>query len=225
MVTEELKLKGGPKALTRLLQRSRVLVFDFDGTLVDSTEIKGKAFENCFRSFPNRLEEILAYCRGNNHTVRTEKFRWVYEKILGLPYTPEIERQLGRTFEACTTRQIVQAPEIPGAEGFLRARQGRQTLVLLYSTPHEILLEILEGKGWRPLFSMVRGAPVVKAEFLLGFMRRESLAPGEMVFFGDTPEDAEAARKAGCPFVAVRSAPAAGGEGASIHDFREIADE
>ena len=47
---------------------AKALVFDFDGTLVDSNAIKWKAFEACFDRFPDRREEILSYCRGNNHT-------------------------------------------------------------------------------------------------------------------------------------------------------------
>ena len=187
-----------------MLEGSRALLFDFDGTLVDSNRIKWKAFEACFNRFPERREEILAYCRANNHTTRYEKFRWVYEKILRLPYGPERERELSGIFESRSTEQIIEAPEIPGAEGFLRSRKGKHVLGLLSSTPHPILLEILSRRGWSGYFDVIQGAPVDKAEFLRRFLVERGIRADEAVFFGDTLEDAQAAKEAGWKFVTVR---------------------
>lgn len=199
---------------------AKVIFFDFDGTLVDSNRIKWAAFERCFSGFPERFEEIMEYCRGNNHTTRLEKFRWVYERILRLPYTPELEGRLSRQFEESTTEQIIRAPEIPGAEEFLRDQAAFRTLGLLSSTPHDILLRILSGRGWSGYFRVVRGAPVDKRVFLRSYLQESGLRPEEVFFFGDTPEDREAARGAGWPFVAVR--PPQDWEGVPrIADYRE----
>lgn len=211
----------GSLAAWRILETARVLLFDFDGTLVDSNAIKWRAFERCFSDFPDRLQEIMTYCRGNNHTTRTEKFRWVYEAILRLPYTAEVERRLCRVFEEASTEPIVEAPEIPGASAFLRSRAGGQVLGVLSSTPHEILLAILSRRGWSPYFRVIRGAPVRKAEFLRETAQEERLRPGEGVFLGDTPEDAAAAVEAGWSFIAVRSEELAQGGEPFLPDYRE----
>lgn len=200
---------------------AKALVFDFDGTLVDSNAIKWKAFEVCFDRFPAYREEILSYCQANNHTTRYEKFRWVYERILKLPYNPVVEEQLSRLFEEQSTRQIVEAPEIPGAAAFLKRRKGKQALVLLSSTPQPILLKILAGRGWESLFDEVRGAPVDKTAFLEEFLVRKSLRREEVLFFGDTSEDADAARRAGWSFVAVRPTKKELTEGEWVADLRE----
>ncbi len=189
-----------PLAVKELLKKSRMLVFDFDGTLVDSVPIKLKAFDRCFEKFPEHREKIRAYCHGNNHAPRWEKFKYVYEEILRLPYTPEIEQELHRCFERETTEQIARAPALPGAEQFLeRIRSGYRT-ALLSSTPHEILLRILEKRGWSGRFDEVRGAPVNKAAWLRE-LEGKGFPASEVLFFGDTPEDAQAARDAGCDFI------------------------
>lgn len=186
------------------LLRARCLVFDFDGTLVDSNPIKGRAFQRCFEEVSKRQrEEILAYCRNHNHTPRWDKFRYAYEEVLKLPFTPEVEARLLARFDEETTRQIIQAPEIPGASEFLDRVQGRFRTALLSSTPHEVLLTILEGRGWRNFFQTVQGAPVDKARWLKRFCRRHRLKREEALFWGDTEEDAQAAKEAGCRFVAV----------------------
>ena len=186
----------------QLLKRSRMLVFDFDGTLVDSVPIKFRAFDRCFEEFPEQREAIRAYCHGNNHTPRWEKFRHVYEQILRRPYTPQIEREMHERFERETTEQISRAPALPGASEFLERVRPRYRTALLSSTPHGILLEILEKRGWGSRFDEVQGAPVNKASWLLGLKDR-GFSPEQVLFFGDTPEDAAAAREAGCGFLFV----------------------
>lgn len=186
------------------LPGARMLVFDFDGTLVDSNRIKQRAFETCFAGpeFRDRRAEILSYCAGNHHAPRGEKFRHVVERILGRPYTPEAERRLHDSFERETTEEIIRAPEIPGASEFLaQARLSHRTAVLS-STPHPILLAILERRGWSGRFDRIQGAPVDKTEWLRQ-LHTKGFSMDQILFFGDSPEDAQAAEKAGCRFLRV----------------------
>lgn len=201
------------------LRNARALVFDFDGTLVDSNPIKRHAFAACFAEWPGRLDEILAYCWHHHHVPRDEKFRYVFEQILGRPYTPQSAARLHQRFEDATTTQIIAAPEIPGATALLRRIAGTHLTALLSSTPQETLLAILEGRGWRTWFTDVQGAPVEKAEWLRTFRDGHGLSASEMLFFGDTPEDADAAAAADCPFIHVGMDPALAGEGRCLPNF------
>lgn len=205
-----------------IIARAQALVFDFDGTLVDSNPIKWRGFELCFADFPDRLEEIMAYCRGYNHTPRWGKFRYVYERILGLPYTPEVERALLTRFAEETTRQIIEAPEIPGVTGFLAVVSRSHMTAVLSSTPHETLLHILKQRGWRGYFKVMQGAPVDKAAWLKGFRAEHGFRGDAVVFFGDAREDALAVQAAGCAFIAVGNG-ASPPDGPSLTDFAKLA--
>jgi phosphoglycolate phosphatase-like HAD superfamily hydrolase len=200
-------------------------VFDFDGTLVDSNPLKQQAFAQCFSQFPERLEAILAYCRGHHHVPRGEKFRHVYEQILDLPYTPDAAAALHERFDAETTRQIIQAPEIRGATPFLQRMSRQRATALLSSTPHETLVHIVEQRGWRGYFTEIRGAPVDKTAWLRRLREGQGLAGHAIVFFGDTGEDAEAAAAAGCTFIAVGADVALDADGPSIPDFMSLLDD
>ncbi len=190
--------------LAECLHGARALIFDFDGTLVDSNPIKRQAFEVCFAEFPERREEILAYCWGHQHIARGDKFRHVYERILGLPYTETIARRLFDRFEAATTRQVIDAPEIRGAVAFLETvRDGPALTALLSSTWHEALMQILQGRGWLRFFHTIQGSPVDKARWIATLRERHGWTREQVVFFGDTGEDAAAAVTGGCVFVAV----------------------
>lgn len=187
----------------RLLEHSKALVFDFDGTLVDSNAIKRRAFATCFAAYPDRLEEIMAYCNGHNHIHRVVKFRHVFEKILELSYPPELEKQMLERYAAETTGQVAAAPEIPGATAFLKAMSARHEIALLSSTPHEFLLPILEKRGLKKYFRAIQGAPVDKKVWLENYVGSREFPKAGVLFFGDSSEDARAAKEAGIPFVGV----------------------
>ena len=209
--------------LAETIRRATGLVFDFDGTLVDSNLIKWKGFEACFSGFPKRFEEIMAYCRGNNHTPRWDKFRHVYERILGLPYTPEDERRLSRVFEEATTQKIVQTPEIPSAEQFLRRVAGTHWIALLSATPDPILAQILKDREWTGIFREVQGAPVLKSSWLRELRGRKRWGLEDLLFFGDTPEDADAAWAAGCLFVKVGPVTEIPMDSFTIPNYKQLA--
>lgn len=197
-------------------------MFDFDGTLVDSNGIKRRAFESCFRDLKRRRREVIAYCVDHPHLTRTEKFGHVYEKIIGLPYSRKIEEKLRGRFEAGTTRQIVRAAAIPGAEEFLALGCRERLCGILSTTPHPILLHILRERGWEQFFRVVRGAPVQKEAWLERFRRRRRLKPSELIYFGDSPEDARAASEAGCLFIGLRDIRLRGKGLGHWNDFRGI---
>jgi len=194
------------------LKAAKALVFDFDGTLVDSNEIKWSGFEHVFSEYPQQIPEISAYCRANNHTIRGEKFRYVCERILRIEYTPELEQSLHERYAAYTTDGVARAPEIPGAFEFLQKVADRPK-ALLSSTPQAIILEILERKGWQSMFNPVQGAPIVKRDWLTQYRLANGYAARDILFFGDTGEDEVSAREAGCLFVRV---------GVTIRDFRDL---
>jgi beta-phosphoglucomutase-like phosphatase (HAD superfamily) len=186
-----------------LLQMAKAVVLDFDGTLVDSNTIKRQAFDVCFSEFPEFMPAIQTYCYSHNHTPRWEKFRYVYEQILKRPYTPEINTELHRRYEAATTSQIIAAPEIPGAGAFLQHLCSKPAVAVVSSTPQDILQHILRSRRWDRYFHVIQGAPVDKAAWLREYAQKNPWAKEERLFFGDTQEDARASKAADWAFVAV----------------------
>jgi phosphoglycolate phosphatase len=204
--------------ILQAIRSSKGVVFDFDGTLVDSNEIKRQGFDFVFADYPDRMAEIREYCYSFNHTMRGEKFRHVTEQILGLRYTPELDRLCHERYASFTTDSVATAPEIPGAAAFVKSLSSYRP-ALLSSTPTTILLQILERRGWRSLFPVVQGAPIDKRVWLKDFQRALSCRPEQLVFFGDTDEDEASGRLSGCTFVRVGRDPTHAGE-LAIPDFR-----
>lgn len=61
----------------------KAIIFDFDGVIIESAEIKTDAFRTLFAGYPDMLPEIIAHHQKNSGISRYKKFRYIYEKILG----------------------------------------------------------------------------------------------------------------------------------------------
>lgn len=200
--------------IREILESTPTLVLDFDGTLVDSNQIKIEAFAATFSEYEDRLHEIMAYCSALHHTPREEKFRHVCTKILKVPYTTGLREKFLKKYADHTTAQVIAAPEIPGGLRFLKRFSAEKKLSLLSSTPQDILVSILEARGMKEYFQTVRGAPVNKTDWLKPYA-------GKAIFFGDTLQDAASAREAGVVFVGVAN-PQLKQEGYFINNFKEL---
>jgi len=189
--------------IPNLLENKTTIIFDFDGTLVDSNSIKYEAFEKCFEEYEEYFDAIMNYCRKHHHTPRHMKFKFAFKEIMGVTYTKEIENKMLKTFDLETTKKIIKTPEISGAVKFLNTVSGSYHMILLSSTPHDKLLYILETRGLDKYFDTIQGSPVNKAAWIKKYLNNSQIDPRKTLFFGDTLEDAEASKKAGCPFIAV----------------------
>jgi phosphoglycolate phosphatase-like HAD superfamily hydrolase len=179
----------------------RVAILDFDGTLVDSVDIKDRAFEALFSDRPE-LPAIMHFHLAHNHMIRFEKFRTITTELLGEVYTPERERDLTERFSALVARAIAEAPEVPGASALLDALAAAAVRTYMVSmSPGEEFLRILEARGLAGRFAGVYAYPWKKVAAVAEILRIEGTSPDDAVMVGDSPEDAVAAAASGVAFI------------------------
>ncbi|MDD1661933.1 MAG: HAD family hydrolase, partial [Methanomicrobiales archaeon] len=61
------------------------LLLDFDGVILESVEVKTRAFRELFSFRPDHVGEIVAYHMRNTGVSRFDKFRHIYREILKEP--------------------------------------------------------------------------------------------------------------------------------------------
>jgi phosphoglycolate phosphatase-like HAD superfamily hydrolase len=162
----------------------------------------------------------MSYHLSHNSTIRFEKFRHIHENILRIPYTQEIEETLGQRFSEITLSKIVACPIVAGAYVFLDDFSRRIPLFLASISPPADLDRILEQRHLRKYFKRIYAYPWQKPAVIRDVMSRGKVSPTELVFIGDSPEDLEAARGAGIPFIGRQSGKWADGIDAPLfNDF------
>ena len=198
----------------------RTLIFDFDGVILESVDVKGWAFQKIFEDYPRRQEQILAYHYEHGGLPRANKIRHILKEILKLSYDDAIVAKYCERFGELVFKRVVDSPFVPGAREALEIFQGRFLTFVVSGTPHEEMNRVVDARGLRSYFSAVYGSPVMKDERTGMILAEHGLAPREVLWIGDATSDLQAAAKYGIRFV-LRSWP--GNEGIFRHartDFR-----
>lgn len=181
----------------------KAIIFDLDGVILESADIKTKAFRRLFeRDFPNKVDTIVKYHIDNMGISRYIKFKYIYRHILKMSLSPEKEEGLSKEFSRIALEEILHTPFVPGALEFIRARHEKYCLGIVSATPDKELQYIIEKRGLFDYFREIHGYPPGKADIIRDMLSRYQWLPQEVVFVGDAQNDREAASETGLHFVA-----------------------
>ena len=183
-----------------MLPAVKGLLFDFDGTLLDSFSAHFAAYEHMFARFgrPVTKEELLAAYAPNWYET--------YE-ALGLP------RAVWEQADAYWVEAVseITARLFPGVKETLTHLAEDYTLGLVTSGSKPRVLADLEREGIAALFQVVVTGDDVEApkpapEGLIQALDALALRPREVIYVGDAPADYEMARALDVAFLGVTSA-------------------
>lgn len=177
------------------------IALDCDGVLLESFDVKTRAFRELFADRPAHVEAIVGYHLANGGTSRYDKFRYIYEHILHQPLSAQAEAQLGERFAALVVDEVIRSPFVRGAEAFLREYAARWPLFIASGTPQDELHLIIERRGLQRYFRGVYGSPRRKVEILRAVLAAHGWQPAELLFVGDAANDWQAAAETGVSFI------------------------
>ena len=187
----------------------KAIIFDLDGVIIESAEIKTKAFELLFADYPDKLQAIIDYHKENAGISRYVKFRHFYEKILGQELSVEKEDELGYQFSQIVLEKVMKAPLVVGVEDFLENNHQHYLLFIASGTPEEELHYILRQRGLDTYFQGIYGTPRTKTGIIKQILTQYQLSNREVSFIGDAESDRIATTETNIFFIARIS----GGEG------------
>lgn len=171
--------------------------FDFDGVILDSVDVKTKAFAKMFRKYGLEVEKkVVEYHLNNGGVSRFDKFRYYYEKILNKPVNEEIIKTLSKQFSYLVVDEVLVSPFMPGAKECLEnlKRKGIPCYIVS-ATPYEEINLIVEKKDLKKYFKEVHGSPRKKWGICQEIINRKKYNPQNCLFIGDAMSDYEAAQK------------------------------
>lgn len=181
----------------------RVVVFDFDGTLVDSNAIKARSFEQVVAPLTGGAAALVEARQSGGDRYQ------IFARVSTI-LEPDVERRadLARVLTSQYGRRCLDAikatPERRGAQNALRHLHRRGIrLYLNTATPQADIAPLLRARGWSGMFAGALGSPIGKADNLRTILRRERLSPPAVMMVGDSRDDMEAAAAVGTWFVGI----------------------
>ena len=88
------------------MRRYKGIIFDFDGVILESVQVKAGAFRSLFDAYPEYQERIVQLHLQQGGWSRYEKFRRIYADFLHLPLSDEEMVRLDTAFEALVAEEI-----------------------------------------------------------------------------------------------------------------------
>jgi phosphoglycolate phosphatase len=187
--------------------RIRAVIFDLDGTLVDSAGEIAAALASTFRSLglePLALHEV--------ERLIGKGVRVLVERGLELRGAQRVDLDDAAARMESFYGEVVghEAKLYAGVrEGLERLRQARIPMALVTNKPRYFTLELLDRLRVREFFAAVvagdDGLPAKpRGDMLVHAARELGFEPAGTLMIGDSANDAAAARNAGCPVWCVR---------------------
>jgi len=185
------------------LTRFNAIIFDFDGVIAESTDIKTQAFAELYRSHGEAVvSEVVRYHTENGGLSRYHKFRHFQHHLLnGPPLTPKEESELDRRFSELVVEAVINADAVPGANELIRQQYDRVPLFIASGTPEDELKTIVKRRNLSPYFKQVRGAPKLKNALIAEILSDNKLQSESVLMIGDAMADYEGARENGTAFL------------------------
>ena len=186
----------------------KAVIFDFDGVLVESVDIKTGAFAKLFeKEGKDVVKKVVDYHLKNAGVSRFEKLEYIYKNILGRPLPKSEFEDLCQKFARLVTNEVVAAPYVKGAREFLRRSYSRYACFISSATPQLEIEEIVRRREMERYFKGVYGSPKAKKDIVKDIMMMNGLAGHESVYVGDALSDYGAAKANGVIFIARVTGP------------------
>ncbi len=174
--------------------------FDCDGVILESTNIKTRAFQSLFGHEANHWPAIRRYHLSHAGISRFRKFSYIYSEILKRPF-PQSERlRVSRAFADYVKNRLLACPLVPGIADFLRYYRCIPKFVIS-GAPQSELRWLLEKRNLSRWFTGVYGSPRTKVSLTGSILNRFRIVPDNALWIGDALEDMDAATAWGVPFL------------------------
>ncbi len=180
------------------------IIFDYDGTIADSVNIKTQAFAELYRYYGEEIErKVVEYHLKHGGVSRFDKFRYFHKEFLDIDLDEGKVQELAIKFSKLVIDKVVKAPYIPGAFEFISKNYIKYNMFVSTATPDDEIKEIINRKSLTQYFNAIYGSPESKVAHVKRIIYKNNYLQNETVFIGDSGSDKEATIHNGIPFIAI----------------------
>ena len=183
--------------------RIKAIFFDFDGTILDTNEIKLSSFYEVVKDIEygkKYLNEILNMPdTGDRFDIFKKLAKYIDSKN-----SIKVENDLISKYTTITNQKISRAREVYGVSKFIKSLFDAGILIFISSATPEIYLKnLINKRNFSKYINDIYGSPKRKDEHIKNIIKREKISPNEIIYIGDSQEDFDASISVGCEFIGV----------------------
>lgn len=184
-----------------MVEKFKIVFWDFDGVIKDSVQVKSAGYENLFLPFGNEVVgRIRKHHEAHGGVSRFEKIP-LYLSWAGEPTSSTQVKEFCDQFSKLVQQAVVDSPWVPGVYEYLKSNYEGQCFILMTGTPQEEIEQILQALNITCYFREVHGAPKTKVDVVKDVLNRLHFSPEQTLVVGDSKIDLEAAKSNNVAFL------------------------
>jgi len=177
------------------------IIFDFDGIILESVDIKTEAFAELFSEHPDYLEYIIDHHKNNSGVSRYEKIGYYFKLIHETEIEMDTYQNYLKQFGKIISKKIYSASFVSGALEFLKNNINSYNMYIASATPQDELRQIVQKKNISKYFKGIYGSPQKKVELTEMIIDSKKIIKNETIFIGDAISDYDAATQNEIQFI------------------------
>lgn len=177
-----------------LLRECSILIFDFDGVILDSNQIKEEGFRRLFLPYgQDKAEKMVAYHRANGGMSRYEKIEYFFNSVMGRPIEAAMVDEFAEEFSKITMSLLKDpALQIKDTIAYIDAVGVSKEVYIASAAEQNDLSELCYWHGIADLFNGIFGSPRTKIDIVGDIIKGREKE--RCVLIGDSTNDLKAAR-------------------------------
>lgn len=187
-----------------MIYKYEAIIFDFDGVILNSVNIKTKAFKEIYSPYGAEIaKKVVDYHITHGGISRYEKFKFWHREYLNIELSPVELEKLGKHFSNIVYQKVLASPFIKGADMFLKKHSENIPCFVCTGTPEKEILQIIQKLGIKKHFKEVLGSPKSKIIINNYILKKYAFPENKVIFIGDAMTDYTAAKATNLDFVGV----------------------
>jgi len=181
------------------------VVFDCDGVILKSNQLKSDAFAKALEGEPDhQVIEFVEYHKANGGISRYKKFAHYFHEMYPRPHADvAVEQALGK-YAAIVKQGLIDCEMISGVHTALSTLQSAQVPCAVNSGGDEQELhQVFAARGLDQFFAYIFGSPTAKNDNMQR-LKDQGFFTGRGVMLGDSKSDWQAASLFGLDFIYVQ---------------------
>jgi len=173
----------------------KVVLWDYDGVLMNSNDIRTHGFEQLLEEYPNwQVEELLDYHRRNGGLSRYVKFRYFFDIIRKEKVDDADIQKCADRFSKIMKKLLVN-PTLLISEtlSFIENNYQNYQMFVVSGSDQDELRYLCKKLGISRYFKGIYGSPTDKKEIVQQIMTKYFFNQKECLLIGDSINDYDAA--------------------------------
>lgn len=205
----------------------KIIFWDFDGVIKESTAAKTKAYVDLFKSYGAEVQsKVQQHHLQNGGISRFVKIPYYFETFAGKKLSPKEEQLELERYRKMTLDAVVDSMWVPGAIEYIQNQYMHQDFYIVTGTPQDDINIICERLDLKKYFKGIFGAPETKTKIVARVIEKNHSDKNKFLFIGDALADFEASQKNEIDFLLRQTqdnlALFAGVDVERINDFTEM---